>query len=68
MRSTFCRFNENIIGSVSTDKTFALWDINNRDAYGVPSFLRKVEIPNKVSIFQLIELILIAELDGNNSG
>ena len=48
MRSTFCRFDENLIASVSNDLSFALWDVSNRDKYGVPDLKRRVEIPNKV--------------------
>jgi len=47
MRSTFCRFNENIIASASTDLSFALWDVNKRDERGVPNFLRRIAIPEK---------------------
>jgi len=48
MRSTFCRFNENIIASASTDLSFALWDVNKRDERGVPNFMRRIAIPEKV--------------------
>ena len=48
MRSTWCRYDENILVSVSTDLSFALWDIGKRDIDGVPSFIRRVQISNKV--------------------
>jgi len=66
MRSTFCRFNENLIASVSNDLSFALWDVNNRDKYGVPDLVRRVEIPNKVKEVYLLRIIFLAELDGDN--
>ena len=48
MRSTWCRYDENILVSVSTDLSFALWDIGKRDVDGAPNFIRRVQISNKV--------------------
>ena len=53
MRSTFCRFNDNIIASASTDLSFALWDVNKRDERGVPSFMRRIAIPEKVFFIEM---------------
>ena len=50
IRSTFCRFNDNNVISVSNDQTFALWDISKRQENGQPNFIRRVQIENKVRI------------------
>lgn len=68
MRSVFTRFNMNdIVASTSTDKTFALWDIKNRDEYGVPNILKKIEIPEKPNWLETTvdNSILIADLSPN---
>jgi len=50
--SVFANFGQNqeIIVSVSNDLSFAMWDNYNKNPFGVPSFVKKIEIPNKVKI------------------
>jgi len=47
MMSDWCKFDENMVITISTDLSFALWDICKRDTEGNPSFIRRVQIPNK---------------------
>lgn len=67
MRSVFARFNEQIIVTTSTDKSFALWSNDNRDKYGTPSFLKKYEIQSKPNWLETTanNQILIADLSPN---
>jgi WD40 repeat protein len=47
MMSDWCKFDENIIITISTDLSFALWDVIHRDKEGSPNFMRRIQIPNK---------------------
>ncbi len=69
MRAIFARFNEHVIVSASTDKTFALWNANNRDEFGVPKFLKKIEMPEKPNWVETTSdnKVLVADLSHNLS-
>lgn len=47
-RSVHARYDENILLTVGNDMTFALWNSGKRDDKGLPIFIRRVEIENKV--------------------
>lgn len=44
MRSVFSRFNYDLITSVSSDKTFSIFNQRKRNEFGNPEFVKKVEI------------------------